>query len=109
MLISQHCVNPNDITLRNLGLYQFVGKGNPMRLFTPKLQADSILMKQFELALMQFENGCLEEAKFLFSNILEEYPNDVPSKYIAQYLNDRRLADYKKEQLKKGVIILSSK
>ena len=109
VLISQHCVTPNDITLRNLGLYQFVGKGNPLRLFTPKLQADSILMKQFELALMQFENGCLEEAKFLFSNILEEYPNDVPSKYIAQYLNDRRMADYKKEQLKKGVIILCSK
>lgn len=109
VLVSENCVQKNDPSLRDLGLYQFVGKGNPLRLYTPKQQMNSVLLKQFQLALLQFENGSLDEAKFLFESIIKEFPNDEPSRYIAQYLNDRRMADYKKEQVKKGIITLSAK
>ena len=109
VLVSEACVGDSPQGWRNLGRFQFVGKGNPLRLYSPIEKAGSDLLEQYENALAQFEQGQLDQARDLFSDLHKQFPQDMPSQYVARYLSDRRLLPHQKEQLHQGVVGLVQK
>lgn len=114
VLISESCVMADDDSLRYLGQFQFVGKHNPLCIYTLKTEPDPVLLKQYQLAVIKFEEGGWQEALQLLRAVQRYYPEDGPTAFMLAYL-EHQIALLKQdngkaqENIATGVIVLSSK
>ena len=109
VLISETCVDSADESLRYLGRFRFVGKANPLRLYTVKQAPDPVLLKQYQLAILKFEAGQTDSALKLFKSIARYYPEDGPTDLLVQLLS--KIVDVEHAELLEpnGVIVLKEK
>lgn len=110
VLLSEDCVSGFGEKMRNLGRYRFVGKANPLRLYTTVGAESSDLLVRFSLALAEFERGNRVIAAQLFRTLADQYPGDSPSQFLAELLEKpSRRQDESQQCLDIGVIPLSQK
>ena len=108
VLISEFCVAPSDESLRYLGCYKFVGKQQPLKIFTIKDAPDPVLLKQYQLAIMKLESGQIDGALKLLSSIKRYYAEDGPTRFADHKITEL-VAGNDLELLQKGIIPFSSK
>ena len=108
VLISEFCVAPSDESLRYLGCYKFVGKQQPLKIFTIKDAPDPVLLKQYQLAIMKLESGQIDGALKLLSSIKRYYAEDGPTRFTDHKITEL-VAGNDLELLQKGIIPFSSK
>lgn len=108
VLISESCALSSDDSLRYLGRFKFVGKQQPLGVFTVKNVRDPVLLKQYRLAIMKLEAGQIEGALKLFSTVKRYYADDGPTGFAVQKIN-ALIEDHDLELLAKGIIPFSSK
>ena len=87
VLVSEVCLVPEDESLRYLGRFLFVGKQQPLGVFTIQDEPDPVLLKQYRLAVLKLENGQQEAAIKLFQSIERYYPDDGPTRFLVQNIN----------------------
>ncbi|HVL02350.1 MAG TPA: adenylate/guanylate cyclase domain-containing protein, partial [Dongiaceae bacterium] len=110
VLLSEDCVLGPDEKIRNLGRYRFVGKSNPLRLYTTVSTESPDLLIRFGRALAEFEQGNRAAATQQFRSLATEYPEDAPSQFLAELLEKpSRRQDESQQSLDVGVIPLSQK
>lgn len=113
VLLSEKCVDATDPSVRNLGLFKFVGKNQPLRIYTTKENTDPVLLKQYNLVQIKLESGQVESALKSCLSIQRYYPADGPTAYLVQYLTRYLSGDVRvvaqENEIKKGIIGFSSK
>ncbi|AUM11819.1 hypothetical protein Kalk_05015 [Ketobacter alkanivorans] len=109
VLISETCIDRTDESIRYLGRFRFVGKANPLRLYTVKQTPDPVLLKQYQLAILKFEAGHIQAALKLFKSIARYYPEDGPTELLVQLLSNIASADNAELLKPDGIIVLEEK
>ncbi|MVF14139.1 adenylate/guanylate cyclase domain-containing protein [Ketobacter sp. MCCC 1A13808] len=109
VLLSEECVDKEDAQLRDLGRYQFVGKNNPLRLFTLWESPEAELKGLFEKARENLEKGDLAQANEKFQCLLKRFPEDGPTQFIAGVLSEIKPDSEISHGLENGIIQFKSK
>jgi len=106
VLMSGHCMDEATLALhyREVGQFQFVGKQDVMRLYT-EATTEPELAKGFNAALRLFAEDQREAAQLQFADLLSRFPEDGPSRFYLNYLQDKRLEQHRR----KGVAVLLQK
>lgn len=109
VLLSEDSVTHPDEKVRNLGRFRFVGKQNPLRLYSPVSNEPAELLHKFSLARDEFERGNWSQAAQMFSAISAQFPMDGPSRFFAEFLAEPEQRSGLLEYLDAGVIPLIQK
>jgi len=116
VLLSEACLDghshPQRDQLRYLGRFKFVGKAEPLRLYTPVASDSPALVQKFSAALSLFEQGQAQAAADRFHALVERYPNDGPSRFYAEFLLQPRLREQEQQDQQDflaGIVTLHQK
>ena len=109
ILISEACLTKVDEELRNLGKFKFVGKDQPLRLYTPVSVETDELLVEFGRVLSIFETGQWQTAEVEFRSLAQQFPADGPCQFYAQYLADALQQSATLPFLKQGIVSLLQK
>lgn len=86
VLLSETCITPDTQHIRYIGRFQFVGKEDTLRLYTPVGNEPALLLEAFGQALSAFEQGAMQEAAARFADLSARFPDDGPSRFYADTL-----------------------
>lgn len=106
VLISENCIHSPTppAGCRDLGSFKFAGKQDALRLFT-QAPENSDLSEQFAQALKYFSDDQIDAARECFRALLQRFPDDGPSRFYLNYLQDKRTEQHRR----KGVVVLLQK
>lgn len=116
VLLSEACLdghsNLQRDQLRYLGRFKFVGKAEPLRLYTPVASDSPALVQEFTAALSLFEHGQAQVAADRFHALAARFPNDGPSRFYAEFLLQPRLREQEQQDQQDflaGIVTLHQK